>query len=98
MTSSGMVRSDISLRGWWDNRSIGIKVAAAPVMALTALILVAVGAYVALENLRTDFRKLNDEAFVPFEEAARLEAALGRGHAALFRFTSLSASESDVSR
>jgi len=83
---------------WLDNLKISLKIAVAPAATLVALMALVIGACLAFQGLRSDFRTLNEEAFARYQRAARLETVLSQFHAGLYRFTSFAANESDKVR
>jgi methyl-accepting chemotaxis protein len=79
-----------------DDARISRKLLLTPTIALLALALLAFVAHRVLGNLGDDVDYLNNVSFARVEAAARLEAAVGRAHAATYEIMAYAANSNDA--
>ena len=74
---------------------IGLKLLIAPVVAILGLLSLAVSAVMVFHSLRSDFRQLNDDAFLRYSTVERLAHDFSLAHAGLYAVISLAGNAND---
>ncbi|HZB93574.1 MAG TPA: methyl-accepting chemotaxis protein [Stellaceae bacterium] len=80
---------------WFENFRLAVKVALAPAAAILGVVVLAASSYVLFDDLTGDFHHLNDDAFVRFSEAAKLQNQVNYANAELYSVLSFAANAND---